>query len=499
MVDVKISGLPNAAALTGNEAIPAVQGGSNVKVLVSAIRAGMASDDSVVHTTGDEAIGGVKTFTANSNWNLSANGRIIYGEPGGDSAGISLFRGDWNAGSARRSDIRARSGDLLLGCGSASDNTAPVNWVSIGPAHVRPTIPGTLNLGTSGNAWLNTFTAELTLTGDSAAKARSRAGIQAVGLLGNETVAGDKTWSGIHTWNLASAGSVQYGTPTGLPGIIIRNGDPTGGSGALWRSDIRGGAGFCNIVVNNIAGDNTSAARGISLQQTALQPTNNNLLSLGAPSALWTQVHASNASISTSDARLKTPLQPMTDAEEAAFLEIIDLPMKWRWLDRIAEEGEEARWHAGPAVQAAAAVMEKHGLAPFDYSAFCYDSWPAKAEVWREWPAQEAEVVEWPAVPETWADIPAEVDEAGEIVVPARRELVHEAVPAGRVVLKEAVEAGRELIQSAVEAGDRYSFRVSELQAWILAATARRDRREREAAELRMASIEQRLAALEAG
>lgn len=70
-------------------------------------------------------------------------------------------------------------------------------------------------------------------------------------------------------------------------------------------------------------------------------------------------------------------------------------------------------------------------------------------------------------------------------------------------MLKEAIEAGRELVQPAVAAGDRYSFRVSELHAWILAATARRNRRnrrnhrDREVVEWRLASIEQRLAALE--
>lgn len=475
MVDVKISGLPNAAALTGNEAIPAVQGGSNVKVLVSAIRAGLAVDGSVVHTSSDESIGGIKTFSAKQT--LKAGARLDPLAPieWRSVDGVSLL-GTIRAGS---------SGSFTVGANSSAGN----GGILLRPTDVESTT-GQLYLAPDG---------AVNFSGTNAVKAASRASLQAVGLLGNETVAGDKAWNGIHTWNLASTGSVQYGTPTGLPGIIIRNGDPAGGSGALWRSDIRGGAGFCNIVVNNVAGDNTSAARGISIQQTALQPTNNNLLSLGVPSALWTQVHATNGTISTSDERLKTPLVPMTDAEEAAFLEINELPMKWQWLARIAEEGDAARWHAGPSVQAAIAVMERHGLNAFVYSAFCYDSWPAEDEVWREWPVQDAEVVEWPAVPETWADIPAEVDEAGEIVVPARRELVHEAMPAGRVVLKEAVEAGRELIQSAVEAGDRYSFRVSELQAWILAATARRDRREREAAELRLASIEQRLAVLESG
>lgn len=141
--------------------------------------------------------------------------------------------------------------------------------------------------------------------------------------------------------------------------------------------------------------------------------------------------------------------------------------------------------------------MEKHCLEAFIYSAFCYDSWPVQDEVWREWPAEETEVIEWPAVPELWTDIPAEVDDAGEAIVPARRELIHAVAPAGRVVLKEAIEAGRELVQPAVAAGDRYSFRVSELHAWILAATARRNRRDREVVEWRLASIEQRLAALE--
>ena len=62
-----------------------------------------------------------------------------------------------------------------------------------------------------------------------------------------------------------------------------------------------------------------------------------------------------------------------------------------------------------------------------------------------------------------------------------------------------AVEAGRELVQEAVEAGETFSFRVGELHAWMLAAMARRDRRLRQAAEVRMAAIEQRLGALENG
>lgn len=468
MVDVKISGLQAAAALTGNEAIPAVQGGGNVKILVSAIRAGLASDGSVVHTTGAESIGGAKTFSAKSTHSLGAR------------MGVDQLLEMGGAGATLRGN---GTGSLVIG--SAGPSTG-------GLILLRPqgdqVATNQVTIYTNG---------AMDFSGDAASKAQTRTSLGSVGLSGAETIAGLKTFSDLTQWKFAGAGTIEYGLPAGVPGIVGRAGDPAGGVDAQYRTDLRFAAGFCQLITRTAMGSG-AGAKGFQIDNNMF-PVENNTMSFGKASNLWTQLWANNATIGTSDARLKTPLETMTDAEEAAFLEINELPMKWKWLERVAEEGDAARWHAGPSVQAAIAVMEKHGLSAFAYSAFCYDSWPAEDEVWREWPAQEAEVVEWPAVPETWVDIPAEVDEAGETVVPARRELVHEAMPAGRVVLKEAVEAGRELIQSAVEAGDRYSFRVSELQAWILAATARRDRREREAAELRLASVEQRLAVLESG
>lgn len=567
MVDVKISGLPAADALTGNELLAGLQGTKSVKVLVSAIRAGMASDSSVVHTAGDESIGGVKTFTSRPVFNIgmrlpisqqlrfgdgveadvgvitanSVGTMIVAGNAASGSGGL-LLRPN-NAASVTGQVALNADGSMVFGGlqaaklatlsslgavnNSGAETIGGIKTFAARSVHTlgaRIGVDQVLEMGGAGATFRGNGTGSLVIgsagpstgglillrpqgdqvatnqvtiytngavdfSGDAASKTQTRTSLGAVGLAGAEQVSGVKTFSSeVRIQNVA-------------PGFWLDESDGANGFFAVVDSgvmqlQVRGPnfGGYVRQMLQVSASGGTFAMGG-----DLVRPLADNAQALGASNYRFTSLWSVNGAVQTSDARLKTPLEHMTDVEEAAFLEIGTLPAKWKWKARVEEEGDAARWHAGPSVQAAIAVMERHGLNAFAYSAFCYDSWPAEDEVWREWPAQEAEVVEWPAVPETWADIPAEVDEAGEIVVPARRELVHEAMPAGRVVLKEAVEAGRELIQSAVEAGDRYSFRVSELQAWILAATARRDRREREAAELRLASIEQRLAVLESG
>ncbi len=548
MVDVKISGLPAAAALTGNEAIPAVQGGSNVTLLVSAIRAGLLAAGQAglaaesiqvannIASLNDATLSGFYRAAAGSTGNPTATGAFLcIHMPSGGTAtygaqlGISeadgrIYQrlktngawGSWipnafdtqvvhstgaeNIGGAKTFTARsihnlgARVGvDQVLEMGGAGATFRGNGTGSLVIGSAGPSTGGLILLRPQGD---QVATNQVTIytngamdfSGDAASKAQTRTSLGAVGNAGDENIAGIKTFTSNNAIRSLAAGAGFW-----LESLSATYGFMVNTDGTRLNVNLRSpnfGAQVSTLFQFTDAGARTG---------TPLTPFTANTQTVGTAAVPFNQFFAQNTAISASDARLKTPLETMTDTEEAAFLEIGALPAKWKWKARVEEEGDAARWHAGPSVQAAIAVMERHGLNAFAYSAFCYDSWPAEDEVWREWPAQDAEVVEWPAVPETWADIPAEVDEAGEIVVPARRELVHEAMPAGRVVLKEAVEAGRELIQSAVEAGDRYSFRVSELQAWILAATARRDRRERVAAELRLASIEQRLAVLESG
>ncbi|MEN5271844.1 tail fiber domain-containing protein [Stenotrophomonas lactitubi] len=437
-----------------------------------------------VDTTTDQTVGGVKTFTSISNWNLSANARIIYGEPGGDSAGISMFRGGWAAGAARRGDIRVRVGDLLLGVGAASDNSAPVNWVSIGPTFVRPTIPGIWSLGTVGNAWLNTFTAELTLTGDDAAKARSRASLGALGTVGDEDVAGIKTFI---------ASQVRYSSTA--PGHWFNE---IGGNFSLFQvldGDIMQwqlrNNGFANSVIVDMP-LRFELANKVITTDYVVRPRTTNKDDLGTGTFYYRNLFVQNAPITGSDKRKKKNIRSMTSAEEAAFLAIAELESVWEW-----EVGD--RIHGGPTVQDARDVMLGHDLDPWAYSCFCHDSWPAKEAVWREWPGQEEVWEEWPAQAAIYHVVPATYDDGGELLTPETHIMVSPPVEAGRRLVSEALEAGRELLEPAVDAGESFSFRVGELHAWMLAAMARRDRRLRVAAEQRLASIEQRLMALESG
>lgn len=197
-----------------------------------------------------------------------------------------------------------------------------------------------------------------------------------------------------------------------------------------------------------------------------LTPNSDNALDIGSGSVRVRTYFGVNAAINTSDARLKTEPRHLKDAEFKAFSAVCRLPPVWRWLSRVhgdencAPEGQAARKHFGPTVQAAMQVFADNGLDAFENAPFCYDEWEAQEEQWHEW---EAEID-----PET-----------GEVTR----------------------EAGRELIQPAREAGDRYSFRKEELLCGMVSALAREiDDVTAENAELRgqLAELAARLAALEA-
>ncbi|MCE1054124.1 tail fiber domain-containing protein [Pseudomonas alloputida] len=157
-----------------------------------------------------------------------------------------------------------------------------------------------------------------------------------------------------------------------------------------------------------------------------IRPDADNTRSLGAAARRFTTVYASNTAISNSDARLKTPVRKLTTAEVAAALELAREFGIWQWLERVQSEGDDARLHTGMTVQRAIEILLDHGLTPMEYSFICYDKWDDEYE-----------------------DRPAiyEEDEEGNQV---------EIKPAERAL--------------TTKAGDIYSFRMTELQSFILAA-----------------------------
>ncbi|MDH1486101.1 hypothetical protein N5E70_15250 [Stenotrophomonas sp. GD03712] len=448
MVDVKISGLPAGAALTGSEAIPAVQGGANVKLLVSAIRAGL------VKSSGDEGIDGTKAFSAQ----VLANGGIAI------PSGVSLF-----LGGASGSQIQGTTGHLILGQAGGANQLMIFRPRGILSTANQTTLDynGTWNFG-----------------GDATAKAASRASLGAVGNVGDEDIAGVKTYTGSQVRYSSTAPGHWFNEIGGNFSLFqVLDGD-------IMQWQLRNN-GFANSVIVDMP-LRFELANKVITTDYVVRPRTTNKDDLGTGTYNYRNLFVQNAPVTGSDKRKKKNLRHMTDVEEAAFLEVAELESVWEWNvgDRI---------HGGPTVQDARDVMLNHGLDPWAYSCFCHDSWPAKEAVWREWPAREEAWEEWPAQDAVYDVVQATYDDDGQVLTPEIHIMVSPAVEAGRRLISEAVEAGRELLEPAVEAGESFSFRVGELHAWMLAAMARRDRREREAAELRLASIEQRLAVLESG
>ena len=205
--------------------------------------------------------------------------------------------------------------------------------------------------------------------------------------------------------------------------------------------------------------NNTSSGMNgrVFLSPSTFSPGSDNTMSCGNSGQKWSQVYATNGTINTSDADHKTDPRNPNDTEIEAFYEIgAELPWVWQWLAKYELEGDEARQHSGPTVQAAIGIMGKHGLNWTDYSCFCYDSWQEQEEIIRYWDAQ-------PAVYETVPAREAVVNDAGDVIEPG--------IPERQVVVMEAIDAGSEITQEYRSAGGEYSFRKDELLLWIVRAT----------------------------
>lgn len=163
----------------------------------------------------------------------------------------------------------------------------------------------------------------------------------------------------------------------------------------------------------------------------------------GNASSAWLNGYFINAPQTVSDARLKDTPRDINDLENKAFYEISRLPMVWKWINRVEDEGDTARWHSGPTVQAAISIMDKHGLNWEEYSCFCHD-------YSKETPEQ---VVTVSAVID---------DDSGQELTPSYEYLI-----------------------PANEGVDKYSFRKEELLWWCLRAlTSQLDKFEERLARL---------------
>ena len=85
----------------------------------------------------------------------------------------------------------------------------------------------------------------------------------------------------------------------------------------------------------------------------------------------WEDIYAENATVQTSDRKLKQDIAELSDAEKATAVACKGLIRKYRLRAAVEEKGENARIHIGVIAQDIVAAFEANGLDPFKYSLLC--------------------------------------------------------------------------------------------------------------------------------
>lgn len=132
----------------------------------------------------------------------------------------------------------------------------------------------------------------------------------------------------------------------------------------------------CGITFATTAqGSTTRTDRWAITSDGTLSPAQDGTYAIGSSASRVTSIFATNGAIQTSDARLKTDVRKMSDAELSAAKDIAREFGLFQWIERVKTEGESARWHTGITAQRVISIMESHGLNPMAYGFVCYDSW----------------------------------------------------------------------------------------------------------------------------
>jgi hypothetical protein len=113
-----------------------------------------------------------------------------------------------------------------------------------------------------------------------------------------------------------------------------------------------------------------------------------NAIDLGYAAGRFDDIYATNATIQTSDRNEKQDIEALSDAEQRVAVACKGLLRKFRWIDAVAEKGDDARIHFGIIAQDLQDAFAAEGLDAGRYAMFISSTWwEAQTEV----PAVEAD------------------------------------------------------------------------------------------------------------
>jgi hypothetical protein len=238
------------------------------------------------------------------------------------------------------------------------------------------------------------------------------------------------------TTNVATDGLMNIGSSSKRFNNLYLSGGVIAGniSGASGSTSIGGSDANYIVMQTNVASANPR-----------LEPSIDNTIDFGRVALRYTDIYATNATINTSDRNEKQDIAELSDAEQSVAVACKGLLRKFRWKDRVADKGDDARIHFGIIAQDLQAAFEVQGLDAGDYAMFISSTW---------WETQ-TEVAAVEAVEEV-------TDEEGNVTT--------EAVEAKDAYTRtDTFETLEEAPEGATER-TRLGVRYSELLAFIIAA-----------------------------
>jgi len=266
-------------------------------------------------------------------------------------------------------DIERATGVVSLGLQSRDSSDTKINFGDnsdgdvgiINYAHNVNAMIFTVNasermrIDSSGNLLVNT-TSSSAHTNSAGSSADNAINLRADGLLNASRFSGNAAF-----FNRTSTdGSIvvfnKDGTNVG--GIGVNSGDQfffasADGAGIKVDADNSGGCVPCNTAGANL----------------------DNSIDLGISSSRWDDVRATNGTIQTSDENEKQNIESLTSVEITAATAISKLFKTFKWKDKVAAKGNDARTHTGVIAQQVQTAMSDAGLDVSKYAFWCLDIW----------------------------------------------------------------------------------------------------------------------------
>ncbi len=191
----------------------------------------------------------------------------------------------------------------------------------------------------------------------------------------------DPAFNNVTGQSMASTGQLQVTRDGGTAALFNRK--TSDGEIVSFRKD---GATVGNIGTASsttyVAGD----ASGIRLGGTAFMPSTTTgankdaSVSLGHSAVRFADIYATNGTIQTSDQTEKQDIAALTSTEMLVAKRISTLFKTFRWKNKVAAKGDNARTHTGIIAQDVQAAFTAEGLDAGDYSLFISSTWLVDSE-----------------------------------------------------------------------------------------------------------------------